>query len=61
MRKLDKEFDIHPPKWIIKLPCGHGSVEVTKPEDQYITCGQCLKQFLLVWSKIGKHKIQGEL
>lgn len=34
----------------VKLPCGHGHIEITKPGDQWITCFKCQRQFLLTWS-----------
>jgi len=60
-RKLNKEFDQRPLRKILKLPCGHGNIEITRPQDQYITCPKCFHKFLLIWSKIAKYKIEGEL
>lgn len=56
LRNLDKEYDVRPQRTIMKLPCGHGKIELTRTSDQYITCGECGKSFLLVWSSIGRHK-----
>ena len=42
------------PKKIIKFPCKHGSTEIEKSEDQYITCPVCRKSFLLTWSMTQK-------
>ncbi len=43
---------------VVKLPCGHGRVEVTKPEDQWLTCTTCLQKFLLKWSPLeGRHQV----
>lgn len=41
---------------ILKLPCGHESVEIDKPEDQWVHCSTCHKDFRLVWSN---NKIEG--
>jgi len=60
MNKLSKEIDKRPIRKILRLPCGHGNVEITRPEDTYVTCPICYKKFLLTWSRIGKHKIEGE-
>jgi len=47
----------HPPKrTIVKLPCGHSSVEITKPRDTLFTCPVCMKRFALTWSFIDSHK-----
>jgi hypothetical protein len=37
---------------VVKLPCGHGSVEITKPEDQWLVCNRCYQSFRLTWSPI---------
>lgn len=47
------------PIQIVKLPCGHMSVEIDKPEDKYIQCKYCAKKFVLTWSKI-KPKLEWE-
>ena len=59
IRRLNHEFDIRPIRKILKLPCGHGSIEISRPQDQYVVCDTCYKKFLLIWSKIGRHKIEG--
>ena len=61
MRRLNREFDIRPVRKILKLPCNCTSVEILRPEDTYIVCPVCFKKYLLTYSKIGKHKIEGEL
>lgn len=53
IRRIMRENDHGTKKfWVIKMPCGHGSVEITKPEDQWLTCKKCLQSFLLTWSPI---------
>jgi len=44
---------------IVKTPCcgGNANIEILKPGDQVCVCPLCKKKFLLVWSKIGKHKV----
>lgn len=43
---------------ILKLPCGHGNVQVTdKKQSQYITCPKCFKHFVLIWEELEKMKI----
>lgn len=46
-------------RWqIVKLPCGHGNVEIERPEDQWLYCSRCHRKFLLTWSPIeSKRKI----
>lgn len=61
LRELDKEWDKRPVRQILKLPCGCTSVELSRPEDTYVTCPVCYKKFLLIYSKIGKHKIEGQI
>jgi len=43
---------------VLKLPCGHGNIEITKPEDQIIYCNTCHKKFYLIWQQ--KPKIEEE-
>ena len=45
---------------IVKLPCGCTSVEITRPGDKYITCPRCGHSYRLTWSRLGRHKIEGE-
>lgn len=42
--------------WTVDLPCGHGRIEVEKPEDQWITCRDCWRKFLLTWSPLSGHQ-----
>jgi len=58
IRRLNREFDIRPVRKILKLPCGHGSIEITRPQDTYITCPNCFKKFLLIYQR--KPKIYWE-
>jgi anaerobic ribonucleoside-triphosphate reductase len=44
-------------KRAVKLPCCNISVEILRPEDQTIICPKCGKQNMLVWSKLGNHKL----
>ncbi len=44
---------------VVKLPCCNKSVQIDRPQDQMIRCEDCKKTFILTWSKIGNHKIQG--
>jgi len=41
---------------ILKLPCGHGNVELTKTEDKLIICPVCFRHWVLHWSPIDKYK-----
>jgi len=34
----------------LKLPCGHGQVEITEPRDQWVQCQNCFKAFFVAWS-----------
>lgn len=57
VKKILREGDKPAPvRYVFKLPCGHGSQEVTHTGDQVIVCSVCLKRHLLIWSKIGRHK-----
>lgn len=56
LQKLDKEYNQRPIRQILKLPCGCTSIEITRPQDQYVTCPECYKKFLLIWQS--KPKIQ---
>ena len=65
MREVDPDHlrDVMRPnenkRWkIVKLDCCGNNVEITRPEDQYITCPQCFKTHLLIWSRVGKFKIK---
>lgn len=35
---------------LIKLPCNHASVEITRTGDQWVQCPECSKSFMLTWS-----------
>lgn len=59
LRKIDREYDQRPVRTILKLPCGCTSIEITRPGDQYVVCPSCFHKYLLTWSKIDKHKIEG--
>ena len=39
---------------ICKLPCGHGSFELTEPRDVFVECNTCHKKYQLVWSMVNK-------
>lgn len=60
VRKVYKEAERRRGQYtILKLPCGHGSVEITKPKDQFVVCPVCYKRFLLIWSKLtGRQRIE---
>lgn len=42
----------------VKLPCGHGFLEVPAPSSDLIKleCPKCKKTHYLIWSAIGNHK-----
>jgi len=42
------------PNHILKLPCGHGSVEIKEARDQDVRCPQCHEVFYLSWSMTKK-------
>jgi len=45
-------------KLVAKLPCGHSSIEITEPRDQILICPVCFKKSYLVYSRIGKSKVE---
>lgn len=58
-KKVQQEFYSEKAKfkpYAIKLPCGHGFVEILEPKDQIVVCGTCFKRHFLVWQ--AKPKIQ---
>lgn len=57
LRKLNKEWDTQKAKhYVVELPCGHGKVEMIKPQDILITCSVCQKKALITWS-MGKQEV----
>ena len=42
------------PKTIIKLPCGHMSIELEHAEDQFLSCPQCGHKWLYTHSIVNK-------
>lgn len=44
-------------RYIVKLPCCNGNVELLRPEDSKIYCPKCYKTHYLIWSKSGQHKM----
>jgi hypothetical protein len=45
-------------KTIMKLPCGHCDIEITRTGDQIVVCPVCHKRGMLVWSQRDNKKIQ---
>jgi len=56
-KQLAKEQDTGITATVLKLPCGHADIEIDRAEDQVVKCPVCLKRSFLVWSTIGRHKI----
>lgn len=49
IKKTHKEFYSQqaPNRFVVKLPCKCGvNIELSRPQDQYVGCPKCLKQFL---------------
>lgn len=40
--------------FVVRLTCGHGSIEVTSRDEKYIECPQCHKHYLLTQSPLKK-------
>ena len=58
LKRLEEKDRRHSKK-VVKLPCGHATVEIRdKAEDQFIVCPKCLKKFLLTYSLNPKIKWQ---
>lgn len=49
---LQESYDQKSKHQVCKLPCGHGSFELEKPQDVTVQCNTCKKVFKLLWSKI---------
>ncbi len=64
IRKIRNEFDgqqIKQKPVVVKLPCGHGSVEITEPRDQILTCNTCFSRNLFTYVPVsGKSRIISE-
>jgi len=43
---------------VFKLPCCGNNKQLTRTGDQVVICGDCAREFYLIWSKVGKHKYQ---
>lgn len=43
---------------VYKLPCGHESVEIVKPGDQFLQCSVCRKWCRIIWNKAGPKRVQ---
>lgn len=54
---MDEPYKTFQPKEIVKLPCGHGNVEITNFGDQYLECSQCHKKWLMVNNQHGSKKL----
>lgn len=61
IRKIRNEFESGQTKQknvVVKLPCGHGSVEITEPRDQILTCNTCYKRVLFTYVPVsGRSRI----
>ena len=61
IRKIQKEFDSQQIKQkpvVVKLPCGHGSLEITETRDQILICNTCFKRVLFTYVPVaGKSRL----
>lgn len=60
LKNILKELDSGnaPNRRVVKLPCKDVTVEMGKPEDQYIKCPVCNKAFLITWSRVNRQRMK---